>query len=95
MLASHYAPRARLRLGAVGPEPGEAWLGFGPEDAPRAAPALNLSQSGDLTEAAANLFAHLRQLDASGASIIAVASVPPQGLGEAIRERLERAAAPR
>ncbi len=91
-LASHYAPRARLRMNAVAPEPGEAFLGFGPHHREGC---LNLSRSADLTEAAANLFAMLRVLDVSGAAGIAVAPVPETGLGEAINDRLQRAAAPR
>jgi L-threonylcarbamoyladenylate synthase len=91
MLASHYAPKARLRINKAKAEAGELLLGFGP--APGAA--LNLSPRGDLVEAAANLFAHLRALDAKGAKIIAVMPIPRQGLGEAINDRLERAAAPR
>lgn len=92
MLESHYAPRARLRLDANAPEEGEAYLAFG-----AAAPAngLTLSASGDLVEAAANLYACLRTLDASGAATIAVAPIPAHGLGEAIRDRLMRAAAPK
>ena len=94
MLASHYAPKALLRLEADMAEPGEALLAFGP--APDASgPMLNLSPSGDLIEAAANLFSHLRALDASGAKRIAVMKVPRRGLGEAINDRLRRAAAPR
>lgn len=92
MLASHYAPRAALRLGASAPRAGEAYLAFG-ADAP--AGARNLSPGGDLTEAAANLYAHLRALDATGAAVIAVAPIPSAGLGEAINDRLARAAAPR
>jgi L-threonylcarbamoyladenylate synthase len=97
MLASHYAPRARLRLEATSVEPGEALLAFGalPESASRAAAALNLSPGGDLIEAAANLFSQLRALDAQNASSIAVMPVPDEGLGEAINDRLRRAAAPR
>ena len=91
-LASHYAPRANLRLEAVRAEPGEALLGFGP-DAP--ADAANLSAVGDTVEAAANLYRLLRELDASGAKTIAVMPVPDSGLGEAINDRLRRAAAPR
>jgi len=96
-LASHYAPGAGLRLGANRPGPGEAWLGFGPDSEGIAGPALNLSPSGDLTEAAANLFAHLRALDTmlGEGGAIAVAPVPEQGLGLAINDRLTRAAAPR
>jgi L-threonylcarbamoyladenylate synthase len=98
MLASHYAPRARLRLGVEGVVPGEALLAFGPRPVPgaqHAAMTLNLSARGDLVEAAANLFSHLRALDAAGIATIAVAPVPPEGLGEAINDRLTRAAAPR
>jgi L-threonylcarbamoyladenylate synthase len=97
-LASHYAPRARLRLDAASVEPGEALLAFGPappDGVAQAAMALNLSPRGDLIEAAANLFSHLRVLDASGAAAIAVMPVPHEGLGEAINDRLQRAAAPR
>ena len=94
MLSSHYAPKTRLRLDAEAPHANEALLAFGP--APRAAGiALNLSPRGDLIEAAANLFSHLRALDASGASGIAVMKVPHEGLGEAINDRLARAAAPK
>jgi L-threonylcarbamoyladenylate synthase len=97
-LASHYAPRARLRLDAESVERGEALLAFGPapaEGAGQAALALNLSKRGDLIEAAANLFSHLRALDACGAATIAVMPVPHAGLGEAINDRLARAAAAR
>jgi L-threonylcarbamoyladenylate synthase len=92
MMASHYAPRARLRLDVDAPATGESYLAFG---APAPAGGLTLSASGDLVEAAANLYAHLRTLDAAGASVIAVAPIPHGGLGEAIRDRLARAAAPR
>lgn len=99
-LASHYAPGAALRLNADAPRPGEGWLGFGPEprrEAPHRGPSRNLSPSGLLPEAAANLYAHLRALDAEmgGAGVIAVARIPGEGLGEAIADRLRRAAAPR
>ncbi|MEM0987830.1 MAG: L-threonylcarbamoyladenylate synthase [Pseudomonadota bacterium] len=88
-LASHYAPDATIRLNATSPEPGEVYLGFG------AGPAdLSLSDTGDLIEAAANLFAALRSLDAHGMPI-AVAPIPQKGLGRAINDRLRRAAAPR
>ena len=90
-LASHYAPRGQLRLNAQAPKPGEHWLAFGP--APGAT--LNLSESGDLTEAAARLFDALHRLDDMGAMRIAVSPVPEIGLGRAINDRLRRAAAPR
>ena len=98
MLASHYAPRATLRLDATEVRPGEALLAFGPQVPPgaqRAAMALNLSAGGDLIEAAANLFSHLRELDRAGVARIAVMPIPRDGLGEAINDRLARAAAPR
>jgi L-threonylcarbamoyladenylate synthase len=87
-LARHYAPDLPLRLNATEPREGEVWLGFGrgfPEP-------LNLSLTGDLAEAAANLFAYLRAADRSGARAIAVAPIPDVGLGEAINDRLRRAA---
>ncbi|MCB9993358.1 MAG: threonylcarbamoyl-AMP synthase [Hyphomicrobiaceae bacterium] len=93
MLKSHYAPRAHLRLNAESVEPGEAYLGFGRHEGPSGA--LNLSPAGDLDEAARNLFAMLALLDEKGATGIAVAPVPDEGLGEAINDRLQRAAAPR
>ncbi len=91
----HYAPRATLRLDAQAPMPGEAWLGFGPDppEAEKAAARASLSAAGDPKEAARNLYACLRDLDAR-ASRIAVASVPAGGAGEAVRDRLRRAAAP-
>ena len=94
MLASHYAPHAHLRLEATVPWRGEAFLAFGPSEACDA-DCLNLSETGNLREAAANLFAHLRRLDARSPEMIAVAPIPEQGLGEAINDRLRRAAAPR
>jgi L-threonylcarbamoyladenylate synthase len=94
MLSSHYAPKAALRLEADGAENGEALLAFGTAPAAPGA-TLNLSPRGDLIEAAANLFSHLRTLDASGVRRIAVMKVPHEGLGEAINDRLKRAAAPR
>ncbi|MFC3691822.1 L-threonylcarbamoyladenylate synthase [Chenggangzhangella methanolivorans] len=96
-LTSHYAPNAAVRLDATELSAGEALLGFGPDHGlgAQAAAYENLSPSGDLREAAARLFAALRRLDASGAARIAVAPIPATGLGEAIRDRLERAAAPR
>ena len=88
-LLSHYAPNASVRLNATRFEAGELSLGFGP-----GAFDLNLSETGDLAEAAANLFGHLHRLDARDAPI-AVAPVPEVGLGVAINDRLRRAAAPR
>jgi L-threonylcarbamoyladenylate synthase len=91
-LTSHYAPHAELRLNAENPRQGEAYLGFGPLHAHGP---WSLSQSGDLVEAAANLFRLLHEIDATGVARIAVAPVPHHGLGEAINDRLLRAAAPR
>ena len=95
-LQSHYAPRARLRLNAsnVANRTRRYWRSAQSAHHPARA-IINLSPSGDLVEAAANLFAALRELDASGAETIAVTPVPTHGLGEAINDRLERAAAPR
>jgi L-threonylcarbamoyladenylate synthase len=98
MLASHYAPRTPLRLDASGVAVGECLLAFGPHLVPgseHAMRVLNLSDRGDLIEAAANLFSQLRALDGEGANTIAVMPVPRDGLGEAINDRLLRAAAPR
>jgi L-threonylcarbamoyladenylate synthase len=98
MLASHYAPRTRVRLNAVTIEPGEALLAFGSDaiaGVDAAAAVMNLSARGDLAEAAANLFGYLRALDAKGARTIAVMPVPHHGLGEAINDRLRRAAVER
>lgn len=98
MLASHYAPSVPVRLDAGEVRPGEALLGFAgarPPGSDQASAVLDLSPGGDLVEAAANLFAYLRALDAPGVSGIAVAPIPAEGLGEAIRDRLNRAAAPR
>ena len=95
MLASHYAPNAKMRLDAVSIEKDEAILDFGGRFADVQQASFDLSPSGDLKEAAANLFAFLRALDATGADVIAVAPIPHEGLGEAIRDRLARAAAPR
>tara|TARA_R110002124_G_scaffold85148_1_gene221076 strand:+ start:10044 stop:10976 length:933 start_codon:yes stop_codon:yes gene_type:complete len=93
MLLSHYAPNAALRLNTV-PREGEAYLAFGAADE-FAGPTRNLSPTGDLHEAARNLFAMLHELDALGKNLIAVAPIPDSGLGEAINDRLQRAAAPR
>jgi L-threonylcarbamoyladenylate synthase len=97
-LASHYAPRARVRLEADAVAPGEALLTFAgarPPGSADAATILDLSPGGDLAEAAAHLYGALRRLDASGAPAIAVVPLPRAGLGEAIADRLARAAAPR
>lgn len=94
-LLSHYAPSARVRLEARDVLAGEALLAFGPDVPATAGAMINLSPTGDLTEAASNLFAALRALDASGAEAIAVMPIPQSELGEAINDRLRRAAAPR
>jgi len=94
-LSSHYAPGLPLRLDATGAGPREALLAFGPKVPEGAAVTLNLSPSGDLTEAAAKLFAQLHALDRPGLEAIAVMPVPETGLGAAINDRLRRAAAPR
>ena len=91
-LRSHYAPRAELRLNAEAPRQGEAYIGFGPLHAHGP---YTLSASGDLIEAAAALFRLLHDVDATGAATIAIAPIPHHGLGEAINDRLLRAAAPR
>ncbi len=93
-LASHYAPNARLRLNALEPREGEMMLAFGP-DAPEKVIGVNLSPAGDLAEAAANLYAYLHILDETGIDTIAVMPIPDTGLGRAINDRLQRAAAPR
>jgi L-threonylcarbamoyladenylate synthase len=95
MLASHYAPRTKVRLNADRLEAGEALLAFGPHaisGVDAASDVMNLSARGDLNEAAANLFGYLRALDARGLCAIAVMPVPHHGLGEAINDRLRRAA---
>lgn len=94
-LESHYAPRAALRLNAREVRPGEALIAFGPNAPATLGPAINLSLRGDLVEAATGLFAALRELDRTGASTIAVMPIPDAGIGEAINDRLARAAAPR
>ncbi len=94
-LASHYAPDAAMRLNATDVRPGEALLAFGAAIPRTEGPCINLSVSGDLAEAAAGLFAALRALDRTGAKTIAVMPIPERGLGEAINDRLRRAAAPR
>ena len=98
MLRSHYAPTSRMRINAVKADPGDAVITFagtslgGQDDA---AMVLDLSPSGDLREAAANLFAFVMRADAATTAQICVAPIPRDGLGEAINDRLERAAAPR
>jgi L-threonylcarbamoyladenylate synthase len=95
MLASHYAPRTPVRLDATHVEPDEALLAFGhaaAEGAHAAKAVMNLSETADLNEAAANLFGYLRTLDVKGARGIAVMPLPHHGLGEAINDRLRRAA---
>jgi L-threonylcarbamoyladenylate synthase len=98
LMASHYAPVLPVRLNAVSVGADEALLAFGPL-LPGAGLVWNLSEQGDMFEAAARLFAGLRWLDAEGRRLglvrIAAAPVPGAGLGEAIIDRLERAAAPR
>ncbi|MEO0616711.1 MAG: L-threonylcarbamoyladenylate synthase [Pseudomonadota bacterium] len=91
-LTSHYAPRAAVRLNASEAQEGEVLLAFGPGAPPAAA---NLSEDGDTVEAAANLYRQLRELDATGARCIAVMPIPETKLGEAINDRLIRAAASR
>ena len=98
MMASHYAPRATVRLNARDITPGEALLAFGPARLPgldAASAVMNLSPSSDLDEAAANLFGYLRALDAKGPRAIAVMTIPEDDLGEAINDRLRRAAVAR
>jgi L-threonylcarbamoyladenylate synthase len=87
-LSAHYAPEAPVRLNATQAGPGEAFIGFGAIEGG----GWNLSRAGELREAAANLFSMLRDADRTRPSGIAVASVPDVGLGEAINDRLKRAA---
>lgn len=94
MMKSHYAPNLPLRLNAQTPSDGEAYLAFGPTSY-RGQNVLNLSQKGDLTEAAANFFKMLRLLDHPDFYRIAIAPIPFHGLGVALNDRLQRAAAPR
>ena len=93
-LASHYAPSAPVRLNVTAPEPGMELIGFG-ETGGAGELGLNLSPEGDLQDAAANLFQMMHAADAAGAAVIGVAPVPDRGLGEAVNDRLRRAAAPR
>ena len=92
-LKSHYAPNAIIRLNAIKPKPGEAYLAFGYNV--ETSNSLNLSPSRDLLEAASNLFSMMRALDRLNMETIAVAQIPNSGLGVAINDRLERAAATR
>ena len=97
MLTSHYAPEALIRVDATSVAPGEALLAFGlplPPGHEHAAAVINLSPAGDLAEAAARFFSALRELDRK-AAVVAVGPIPDEGLGEAINDRLRRAAAPR
>jgi len=94
-LASHYAPKAKLRLNAIEPQPGEAFLAFGGDAPGWDGPKINLSPAGNMREAAANLFGALRTLDEKNPDTIAVSPIPQSGLGEAINDRLARASAPR
>ncbi len=91
-LAAHYAPELPLRLDVLEARAGEALLAFGPTPLPGARSVANLSPSGDLTEAAANLFGMLQALDQPGFIGIAVMPIPERGLGRAINDRLRRAA---
>jgi len=95
MLESHYAPGLPLRLDATQARGREALLAFGPDEPGGFVETLNLSVTGDLAEAAANVFACLRRLDRPGRDGIAVMPIPERGLGRAINDRLRRAAAPR
>ncbi|HBJ93321.1 MAG TPA: translation factor Sua5, partial [Hyphomonadaceae bacterium] len=88
MLSRHYSPEARLRLNITSPEADEAYIGFGPV---AATTTLSLSETGDLTEAASNLYAMIRELDLTY-DAIAVAPIPEVGIGAAINDRLRRAA---
>jgi L-threonylcarbamoyladenylate synthase len=93
-LPSHYAPTRPVRLDVTAPAPDEAYLAFGDVE-PGGAVSANLSQTGDLAEAARNLFAMLRMLDRDDVRAIAVAPIPREGIGEALNDRLARAAAER
>ena len=98
MMSSHYAPRAAVRLNCTHVFPGEAVVTLGPHPvsgAETAASVVNLSESGDLNEAAFRLFDALKRADDSGAKTIAVVAIPAVGIGNAINDRLQRSAAPR
>ena len=92
MMKSHYAPNAKVKLNCLTCDQGAALLAFGNHETENI---FNLSQSGDLREAAANLYIGLRKLDETGTSMIWVSPIPNEGLGIAINDRLQRAAAPR
>jgi L-threonylcarbamoyladenylate synthase len=94
MLKSHYSPNAKIRLNAKSPKANEAYLAFG-ETPYFKGEVKNLSQTRNLKEAAKNLFSYLNQLDKTGIKTIAIAPIPNEGLGEAINDRLKRAATPR
>jgi L-threonylcarbamoyladenylate synthase len=94
-LPSHYAPRAQLRLNAIDIQSHETLLGFGPHMPAISGLSINLSEAGNLDQAAARLFSALHELDRTGVDTIAVMPIPQTGLGEAINDRLTRAAAPR
>ncbi|MEZ5825708.1 MAG: L-threonylcarbamoyladenylate synthase [Geminicoccaceae bacterium] len=94
MMLRHYSPKTAIRLDATSVDAGEALLAFGPQPLEGASTTLNLSPTGDLEEAASRLYGMMRELDASGARCIAVMPVPQEGLGEAINDRLRRAAVP-
>ena len=94
MLESHYAPGLPVRMDIDTPSPDEAWLAFGPDAKTDGVKAINLSPSGNLEEAASNLFSYLREMDRSEFSAIAVAPIPEEGIGRAINDRLKRASAP-
>ena len=94
-LLNHYSPRARVRVDALTVEPGEGLIGFGEAMPAHDGPAVNLSASGDLAEAASRLYAALRDIDETGVTSIAIQPIPNVGIGEAINDRLRRAAAGR
>ncbi|HEY7750570.1 MAG TPA: L-threonylcarbamoyladenylate synthase [Aestuariivirgaceae bacterium] len=93
-LEQHYAPRAKVILDVIWPRFDVGLLAFGPEVPSHPGPVCNLSERGDLEEAAANLFRMMHELDRAGVQTIAVMPIPQEGLGEAINDRLKRAAAP-
>lgn len=92
-IAKHYAPRIPIRIDVADPRPDEAFAAFGTPGAHKTAALINLSPSGDMIEAAARLFATLRELDRPEYAGIAVAPVPDTGIGRAINDRLRRAVA--